>query len=98
MKALNTGVIHMPSSTAAQSAEKHRVARKSTFVSIVLNAVVMSLQIVIGVIAHSQALVADGLHSLADLISDFVVLIANRHSGAEPDADHNYGHSRYETV
>src|SRR5579871_804826 len=88
----------MLSTSAAQSAEKHHVARKSTFVSIVLNTVLMILQIIIGVIAHSQALVADGVHSLADLISDFVVLIANRHSGAEPDADHNYGHSRYETV
>ncbi|WP_144154935.1 cation diffusion facilitator family transporter [Paraburkholderia sp. BCC1885] len=88
----------MLSTLAAQSAEKHHVARKSTFVSIALNTVLMTLQIVIGVIAHSQALVADGVHSLADLISDFVVLIANRHSGAEPDADHNYGHSRYETV
>jgi cation diffusion facilitator family transporter len=88
----------MPSATAAQTAEKHRVARKTTFVSIALNAVLMALQIVVGTFAHSQALVADGVHSLADLISDFVVLIANRHSGAKPDADHNYGHSRYETV
>ena len=88
----------MLSALTAQSAEKHHVARKSTFVSIALNTVLMTLQIVIGVIAHSQALVADGVHSLADLVSDFVVLIANRHSGVKPDADHNYGHSRYETV
>ncbi len=88
----------MLSTLDAQSAEKHDVARKSTFVSIALNTVLVALQIVIGVIAHSQALVADGVHSLADLVSDFVVLIANRHSGAQPDADHNYGHSRYETV
>ncbi|WP_035553960.1 cation diffusion facilitator family transporter [Burkholderia sp. 9120] len=88
----------MPSLAAGQSAEKHRVARKSTFVSIALNTGLMTLQIVVGIVAHSQALVADGFHSLADLISDFVVLIANRHSGVKPDADHNYGHSRYETV
>ncbi|GJG99138.1 MULTISPECIES: cation diffusion facilitator family transporter [Paraburkholderia] len=88
----------MPSNPTTQSAEKRRVARKTTYVSIGLNTVLMSVQIVVGVIAHSQALVADGVHSLADLISDFVVLVANRHSGAEPDADHNYGHSRYETV
>jgi cation diffusion facilitator family transporter len=88
----------MLSALTAQSAEKHHVARKSTFLSIALNTVLMTLQIVIGVIAHSQALVADGVHSLADLVSDFVLLIANRHSGVEPDADHNYGHSRYETV
>src|SRR5258706_5838270 len=88
----------MSFAAADPSAEKHRVALRSTFVSIVLNAVLMTLQIAIGVFAHSQALVADGVHSLADLISDFVVLLANRHSGAKPDADHNYGHSRYETV
>jgi cation diffusion facilitator family transporter len=88
----------MLSTLADQSTQKHHVARKSTLVSIALNTVLMTLQIVIGVIAHSQALVADGVHSLADLVSDFVVLIANRHSGVKPDADHNYGHSRYETV
>jgi len=78
--------------------EKSNVARKTTFVSIVLNTILMTLQIIIGVLAHSQALIADGIHSLADLVSDFVVLLANRHSGVKPDADHNYGHSRYETV
>lgn len=88
----------MQSAAITQTAEKQRVARKSTFASIAVNTVLMTLQIVVGTIAHSQALVADGVHSLADLISDFVVLIANRHSGAKPDADHNYGHSRYETV
>jgi cation diffusion facilitator family transporter len=43
-------------------------------------------------------LIADGIHSLADLVSDFVVLIANRRGAAAPDVDHNYGHNRYETV
>ncbi|AJY28972.1 cation diffusion facilitator transporter family protein [Burkholderia thailandensis 34] len=80
------------------ASEKQVVARKSTFVSIVLNVILATLQVVVGVIAHSQALIADGVHSLSDLVSDFVVLLANRHSGAKPDADHNYGHSRYETV
>jgi len=82
----------------AQGADKHAVARKSTLVSIVLNVVLATFQIAVGMIAHSQALIADGVHSISDLISDFVVLVANRHSGASPDADHNYGHSRYETV
>ena len=44
----------------------------------------MSVQVVIGFFAHSQALIADGVHSLADLISDFVVLIANRASAEHP--------------
>jgi cation diffusion facilitator family transporter len=79
-------------------AEKQGIARRTTFVSIALNAVLMTAQVLVGIIAHSQALIADGIHSLADLVSDFVVLVANRRGAAAPDVDHNYGHSRYETV
>jgi cation diffusion facilitator family transporter len=78
--------------------EKQTVAQKTTWVSVALNLVLMAFQIAVGVVAHSQALIADGVHSLADLFSDFIVLTANRHSSVEPDSDHNYGHSRYETV
>jgi len=88
----------MPSSAAGELPDKYQVARKTTLASIVINSVLVVLQIVVGAFAHSQALIADGVHSFADLVSDFVVLLANRHSGAKPDEDHNYGHSRYETV
>jgi cation diffusion facilitator family transporter len=77
---------------------KQAVAKRTTSVSVALNAVLVVFQVCVGVFAHSQALIADGIHSLADLTSDFIVLLANRHSHAEPDQDHNYGHSRYETV
>jgi cation diffusion facilitator family transporter len=82
----------------ARATEKLGVARRTTYTSIALNLVLMAAQIVVGIFAHSQALIADGVHSLADLVSDFLVLFATRHSGAAPDDDHNYGHSRYETV
>lgn len=88
----------MSSSSAPPLSDKHDVARRTTWVSVAVNCVLVVLQIVVGVVAHSQALIADGVHTLADIVSDFVVLLANRHSGAKPDADHNYGHSRYETV
>ncbi|MEM5327381.1 cation diffusion facilitator family transporter [Paraburkholderia sp. JHI2823] len=88
----------MTSSSAPPLSDKHDVARRTTWVSVAVNCVLVVLQIVVGVVAHSQALIADGVHTLADIVSDFVVLLANRHSGAKPDADHNYGHSRYETV
>jgi cation diffusion facilitator family transporter len=78
--------------------EKQAVAHKITWTSIALNSILTVLQILVGLTAHSQALLADGIHTLADLASDFIVLLANRHSHEEPDADHNYGHSRYETV
>jgi cation diffusion facilitator family transporter len=81
-----------------ESQTKQQAARKSTMVSVVINVVLSSLQIVVGSVAHSSALIADGIHSLSDLLSDFVVLFVNRHSNKEADADHNYGHYRYETA
>lgn len=82
----------------ASLSDKQSVARKTTISSVGVNLVMAAMQIAVGLFAHSQALIADGVHSCADLIADFVVLLANRQSAVEPDGDHNYGHSRYETV
>ncbi|POZ62125.1 cation diffusion facilitator family transporter [Chromobacterium alticapitis] len=80
------------------SAERRRAARVSTLVSSAVNIVLSIVQIVVGAWAHSAALVADGIHSLSDLMADFVVLFAGKHSGKEPDHDHQYGHQRYENA
>jgi len=79
-------------------AERARAASRSTWVSVVLNLVLTVLQIVVGLLSKSQGLVADGIHSLSDLVSDFVVLFASHHSHKDPDADHPYGHQRFETA
>ena len=60
--------------------------------------VLSSLQIVVGIVAASQGLVADGIHSLSDLVADFVVLVAGRHSQKDADEDHPYGHQRFENA
>jgi len=78
--------------------ERHVVAKRSTLVSVAVNLVLTTVQVIVGVFAHSQALIADGIHSLSDLIADFVVLLANQHSRKEADEDHHYGHHRYETA
>jgi cation diffusion facilitator family transporter len=49
-------------------------------------------------LSKSQGLVADGVHSLSDLIADFVVLFANQHNKKDADEDHPYGHHRFETA
>ena len=67
-------------------------------VSVWVNLVLSILQIVVGYMARSQALIADGIHSLSDLLSDFAVLLANHHSKKAPDIDHPYGHQRFETA
>ena len=78
--------------------ERAHAAKKSTWVSVAVNIVLSSIQIAIGIFAKSQALIADGVHSLSDLIADFVVLFANHHSQKDADEDHPYGHQRFETA
>lgn len=73
-------------------------ASRSTWVSVSVNVVLTLLQIVFGILGKSQALIADGLHSLSDLLSDFIVLFANRQSSRKADATHPYGHARIETA
>lgn len=55
-------------------------------------------QIAIGLLAHAQSLVADGFHSLSDLVADLMVLLANYHSRHPADESHPYGHHRIETA
>ena len=79
-------------------AERAAAASRSTWVSVVVNLVLSITQIAVGIVARSQALIADGLHSLSDLVADFVVLLANHHSQKDADVDHPYGHQRFETA
>lgn len=78
--------------------ERFAAAQKSTWASIAINLLLTFFQVVGGFFAHSQALMADGLHSLSDLLSDVLVLYANRHGSRHADADHPYGHARIETA
>ncbi len=79
-------------------AQRVAAASKSTWISVVVNLVLTIVQIVAGIFAKSQGLVADGIHSLSDLVADFVVLLASHHSKKEADEDHPYGHHRFETA
>ncbi len=86
------------SAVQVETPERQVAARRSTWVSVWVNLLLTAVQLVIGIFAQSQALVADAIHSLSDLISDGIVLFANKHSGKAPDADHPYGHLRFETA
>ena len=75
---------------------RSRAARKSTLVSVVVNILLSLIQIAVGIFSGSQGLIADGIHSLSDLVADVVVLIASFKSCQPSDSDHHYGHWRYE--
>ena len=87
-----------PEHSPHSAAERTAAATRSTWVSVGVNLVLSTLQIVVGVLAKSQALIADGIHSLSDLVADGVVLLANHHSQKDADEDHPYGHQRFETA
>ena len=77
---------------------KRKIANKSTWTSVVVNFFLVILQIVVGFFSKSSGLIADGFHTLADMISDLIVLITSKKSLNPPDDDHNYGHQRYENA
>ncbi len=78
--------------------QRHAIIKRVTYVGILVNIILSGAQILSGLFAHSQALIADGLHTLADLLSDFVVLFAAQHAAKAADDDHPYGHGRFETL
>ncbi|MFU8896093.1 MAG: cation diffusion facilitator family transporter [Gammaproteobacteria bacterium] len=85
-------------SAGLPSEQRYRAMRRVTLVGAVTNLALMLAQIIGGLVSHSQALVADGAHTLSDLLSDFLVLFAARKANAAADARHPYGHGRIETL
>ena len=81
-----------------QRQERAREIARVTWVGAGLNTLLALGKTVGGVMGHSTALVADGLHSLSDLLSDGVILVTNKIGGAEADENHPYGHGKFETV
>ena len=83
---------------APANAARYRATRRVTWVGVCANLALAAVKIVAGLLGQSQALVADGVHSLSDLVTDAVVLLAARHAAREADTDHPYGHGRIETA
>ena len=78
--------------------ERNRQTKIVAIVGTVVNLILAVVKILFGYIGHSQALIVDGVHSLSDLLSDLLVLVASHHAYQEPDAEHPYGHGRFETA
>ena len=87
----------------AQNTEKpgtirYKETRNVTLIGMVVNIGLSLAQLIGGAFTHSQALIADGVHTLSDLASDVVVLIAAKIASKDADDDHPYGHGRFETI
>jgi cation diffusion facilitator family transporter len=73
-------------------------AASVTFAGMLLDGVLAILKCLSGTLFHSQAMIADGIHSLSDVASDMLVLGVMRLSRQAPDQSHPYGHQRFETM
>ena len=78
--------------------QRYREVRKVTVIGSVVDFVLGVAKIVTGWFANSQALIADGIHSLSDLLTGFIVLYAAKHSHKSADEIHPYGYGRIETL
>ena len=68
-----------------------------TLVGSVVNIILTVFKILAGILGRSTAMIADGIHSLSDLLSDIVVIVFVKISAKGRDKDHDYGHGKFET-
>ena len=78
--------------------DRTKEAIKATWIGAFFDAILGVSKIIVGFLFFSHALIADGIHSLSDLLTDFMVVVIVKISHAEPDEDHPYGHERFETI
>ena len=77
---------------------RSRAKKWVTLVAALVNLVLAIAKVTVGIIGQSQSLVADGVHSFSDLLTDLFALVVIKYSGQGADKDHPYGHERFETV
>ena len=72
--------------------------KRVTWVGMAINALLTAFKLLAGVLGRSSAMVADGVHSLSDFVSDVIILVFLRISGKGRDKDHDFGHGKFETM
>jgi len=82
----------------AHDANRYRRMRNVSIVGLVANGFLGGGKLLMGWVAQSQSLMADGIHSLADALTDVAVIVTARFSNQGADAEHPYGHARIETA
>jgi len=69
-----------------------------TRVGLLVNAALVAVKLGVGLMVGSLALLADGVHSLSDVVTDCLVLVALKSAARPADSNHAYGHGKYETI
>ena len=82
----------------ANEEDFQKVANKVSTITIIGNVALSLLKLFAGIVAHSNAMISDAIHSASDVFSTFVVIIGIRLASKKPDKEHPYGHERLECV
>ena len=69
-----------------------------TWIGMAINAVMTVFKLIAGIVGRSSAMIADGVHSLSDFVSDIIILVFLKISGKSRDKDHDFGHGKFETM
>lgn len=80
------------------TAAADKLKKRASIVGALINILQTAIKLAFGILGQSAALIADGIHSLSDLLSDLLVIIAVRLGSRAADPDHPYGHRRFETI
>ena len=78
--------------------EREDRIRRITLVGSAGNVLLVIVKFIAGVVGHSSAMIADAVHSLSDLLTDFIVLLFVGISARPQDTSHDYGHGKFETL
>ena len=87
-----------PRSNSAGDSGEYREIRSVTLVGSALDGILALAKVAGGYFGHSQALIADGIHSFSDLLTDLLVIVAARKASHQADREHPYGHGRIQTI
>src|SRR6056297_1915284 len=77
---------------------RYKQGRNISIISLIAIAILAVIKIIIGIIASSTALVADGFHSVSDMASTIIVMLSIRFSETPADKNHPYGHEKAEAL
>lgn len=78
--------------------ERDKKVYRVTLLGSMVNLLLLVFKFVAGVLGHSAAMIADAVHSLSDFVTDLIVIVFVKISSKPEDADHAYGHGKYETL
>lgn len=78
--------------------QREKAIFQVTLIGSIVNAALIVLKLTAGILGRSSALIADGIHSLTDFITDVIVIIFVKLSGKPCDKVHSYGHGKFETL